>query len=130
MHSAKLESVKQPKALTAKEARQFVLSASPPILRDLLAKATGLEDEARPGHYYNVDIKARSAVLDIITPMMQDAGDLQKLNAENMGEVLALLKEGIVTISEAKELMQILSTKAEMEEIKDLSEKLAELTDG
>ena len=104
----------------------MVLSGSMPIIRELLRKATGeLFDERDPAKgFTGYDLKARDMVISIITPMLQSAGEIQALNAASASEVIQLLKEGKVSFQEAKELMSIVQMQFEMDELRDLANRL------
>lgn len=118
-----------PRKISAKEARQLLLSGSAPILRDVLRLATGeLFDENDPSKgYTDVDQKARATVLNAIIPMMQQAGDVQTLNAKSAQDIIGLLAAGKCSIQEALELMRLVQMQFEMTELKELSDKLDSL---
>ncbi len=114
--------------LNAKEARALILSGSRLVIKDLLTLATGQPNPDVPeGRRIGVDDKARKMVMNAIIPMLQQAGDVQKVEAESTQDVIGLLKEGVVTFVEAKELMQMLSTKSEIDDLKKLLEKMNDL---
>ncbi len=114
--------------MNAKEARQLILSGSSILINDLLVLATGDSNpDTENGRRINVDQKARDAVLNAIIPMLQQAGDVQKVEAESTHDVISLLKDGTVSFAEAKQLMDMLSTKSEIDDLKKLLEKMDEL---
>ena len=115
------------KTTGAKEARAQLLSGSGPIIKSLLRDATGERNEENGG-YYNVDKQARKIVLDAIIPMLQAAGDTQKIEASTAADVVRLLGEGLLTFIEARELMNMLSTKSDIEDMKLLLEKMEALS--
>ncbi len=71
---------------------------------------------------------AQAKIFDALIPVIQSAGDVQKIEAGNTSDVLALLREGIVTFTEARDLMQMLSTKSDIEDMKILLEKMEALS--
>ena len=115
--------------MNAKEARARLLSGSSILINDMLVLATGSPNpEVENGPRINVDPKARVAVFDAIIPMIQQAGDIQKVEAESTQDVIGLIKDGLVTFTEARDLMQMLSTKSDIEDMKVLLEKMGALS--
>jgi len=124
--AAQLKTV-EGKTMNAKEARRFLLSGSAPILRELLREATGMPHDEGDG-YYGINKDSRKVVLDAIIPMLQSAGDIQKIEAECAQDVIGLIKEGLITFTEARDLMQMLSTKSDIEDMKTLLDKMEALS--
>lgn len=100
--------------MNAKEARKLLLSGAAPLLRELLREATGELRKDGQG-YFSIDKKSREVVLAAILPMIQAAGDAQKMEASTTADIIALLKDGAITIQDAKELMGILAVKNNIE---------------
>lgn len=71
---------------------------------------------------------AQAKIFDALIPIIQSSGDIQKIEAESAQDVLGLLKEGIVTFVEARDLMTMLSTKSDIEDMKNLLEKMEALS--
>lgn len=117
------------KKLTAREAREMLLSGCAPIIEDLIICATGKKQKDHPERKrVNVDSKARETVMDAIIPMIQQAGDVQRIRATSTADVLKLIRRGKVTIQEAKELMLIMATDFEVTEIPKMMERIEEIT--
>ena len=118
-------STQQSGKVTAKEARSMLLSKCSPIINDLLLLATG---ESQPNHpdrkNLNVDEGARQQVLDIIAPMMVQAGDTQKIEAGTTAQIINMLSEGNITIQEAKSLMEVINVQTNIESMKELVAKM------
>ena len=71
---------------------------------------------------------AANKVWDSISPMIKRMGEVQVLEAQSTADVIELLGKGKVTITDAKDLMQMLSTKSDIEDVKILLEKVNALT--
>ena len=67
---------------------------------------------------------------EFLKDVIRDAGAAQKINAENTADVINLLSEGKLSISDAKELMNMLSLKSDIEDIKILLQRVNQLTDN
>jgi hypothetical protein len=79
-----------------------------------------------PGHRTQRN-GAQAKIFDALIPIIQSSGDIQKIEAESAQDVIALIKDGLVTFSEARDLMQMLSTKSDIEDMKVLLEKMEAL---
>lgn len=109
----------------------MLLSKCAPIIEDLMLLATGEEQEGdKEGRRINVDKDARKVVIDAIIPMMRSAGDAQKIEAGTTHDVITCLKEGKITFLEAKQLMDMLSIKSDMDDVKKLLEAVNQLNGG
>jgi len=75
----------------------------------------------------NKEINAK--VWDVLSQIILQADDLRKIHATTHTDILKLLRRGKVTISEAKELMEIMKSVFEMEELPKLMEKFGELSE-
>ena len=102
------------KADNAKEMRKQFLSQASGIVGTVLAKARG-----EPVHT-DIDNAAQISIFNAVVPMLQAAGDTQKIEAESTGSIIECLKQGTLTFTEAKELMQMLSVQSDIEDIKKL----------
>ena len=67
---------------------------------------------------------------EFLKDVIRDAGAAQKINAENTADVITLLKDGKLSIGDAKELMNMLSLKSDIEDVKLLLERVNQLTDN
>ncbi len=116
--------------LTAKEARALLLSGCKPMITDLLAMANGDENNEFPERRVNVNIKAREIVLAIIAPMMQAESDMGMVLAESTHDVISLLKSGTISIQDAKDLMNMLSVKSDIDDVKKLIARMDAMENG
>lgn len=102
---------------SASDIRQFVLDAAEPVIKHKIAQATGQESELNLAY---VDPAAVDDVWKLLGPIIQAANDVQVINAKNTADILKLLGSGKLSISEASQLMMILKTQTEIEEVKEL----------
>lgn len=70
--------------------------------------------------------KAKEKIFDALVPVIQQAGDMRAIDASNTADILALLSKGQITLAEAKDLMHIISTKFEIDDLTSLMDKLEE----
>jgi putative heme degradation protein len=103
------------------ELRAEFLTDAQPIMKHVLAIAAGTPSDLLLG---KVDKEAIAQVWKVLEPMLQQAGDIKKLEIKNSGEVLKLVAGGKLTFKEAKELMQLFQAHTEMEELPKLLEAL------
>ena len=70
---------------------------------------------------------------DIYADMVKslvEVGDIQKIEVEASADIIRMLKTGDITIRDAKELMHLLSTQSDIEDVKLLLQKVSQLTGG
>ena len=68
-----------------------------------------------------------------ITKNLVEVGDIQRITANSTADIISMLKNGEITISDAKDLMQLLSTQAEIKSAQKMIEhinKLEGISDG
>jgi len=117
-----------PRMVNAKEVRAMLLSGCTPIIEDVLKLATGDKNKSDPSSpNSNVNDNARKIVMDAIIPMLQSAGDIQKLRATSTGDIFKMLKDEKITISEADHLMSMLHKDFEMNSLPELMERFESL---
>ena len=110
---------------TAIDARKDFLSHSQRVI-SLLGKELNNAE-------FEMSISQRKAVnlmFPIIGTMINGVNDRQQIEAENTKDIIKMLKDGALSIAEAKDLMQMLSVQSDIEDIKQLLEKVNQLTDG
>ena len=94
------------------------------MITDLLAMANGEANDESGGRRLNVDKDARKIVMDAIIPMLQAAGDTQKIEAGTTAQIINMLSEGAITIQEAKSLMEVINVQTNIESMKELVAKM------
>ena len=104
---------------TAAEVRAVLLDAAADIITYKVAMASGQEvPDSIDGRYF--DKEEQQHVWAAIVPMMQQAGDLQKTQAESTQEVIKALSAGKITVNDALKLMDILDKQANIEKVNEL----------
>ena len=74
--------------------------------------------------------QAQKIIWDAVIPMLQQVGDLKKLEATNSKEVIRLLGQGKITVAEAKDLMATFHQQMEIEELPKLTAALEKADTG
>lgn len=69
-----------------------------------------------PEGYDHFHQDALSEILDLVKPMLGKAQETRLINAKTSNEVMKLLARGKVSMSEARELLAVLSSKLKVEE--------------
>jgi len=70
---------------------------------------------------------AINTLLPIVTDLIKQTSDLQKIEAKNASEVIGLVAQGKISLTDASKFMALMQTKVEMEELPKLLEKISEL---
>jgi hypothetical protein len=65
-------------------------------------------------------INAQREIWTAIIPILQQAGDIKKLEAKNSADVIKLVGTGKITVAEAKDLMLLFHQQMEIEEVPKL----------
>ena len=109
--------------MNAKDLRKILLEDAADIVREKVAQAKG---ESGPLGYstHTGQKKEQDKIWEVLVPIIQQAGDSQRIEAESVHDVIGLLKDGTVTFAEGKQLMDMLSTKSDIEDMKKLLEKM------
>lgn len=92
-----------------KEIRKAFLDDSQEVLKELRCRMLGKVGD-NPGADTNLMLK----YYDVISDIIRQADDQQRIDAQNTSDILTLLKRGKISITEAKELMQILVHESEV----------------
>lgn len=103
----------------AKKIRSEFIKDIAPLVKDMVLLARG------KGVVANMDEKARDQVWEVAKQIILQTGDTQELEARNIQDVLNLIAKGKVTPSEAKDLMQLVQSKFEMEEVASIQKMLS-----
>lgn len=67
-------------------------------------------------------------VWEVLSQVILQADDMRKIHARTNADVMKLLRRGKITIVEAERLMSIMQKMFEMEQLPELLEKYAELS--
>ena len=113
------------KDMTIESIRKRFLQDSEEVLNEIRARTLGLKSDN-----VSADAEFLKKYWDAIVPMIHGAGDLKKIEASTTADIITMLKEGEITIRDAKDLMQLLSVQSDIEDIKALLVKVNQLTDG
>ena len=105
----------------AREITDVLLSGAKSLVEHKVRRALGLPSLLDRSY---VDPKEYNDVWEALVPMMQSLTIREKINAENSKQILSLLSKGKINITEAKELMNILKVKSEIEELPKLIDAL------
>ncbi len=112
--------------MNAKQLRQILLNEAEDIVKEKIAQAKGKSGPL--GHTSHTNMKKeQDKIWDVLVPIIQQANDTQRVEAESTHDVIGLLKEGTVSFAEAKDLMHMLSTKSEIDDLKKLLENMDDL---
>ena len=111
-------------AKTPAELRAYFVNKAKPMIDEYIGAALGKSE------LKSTNSDARKETWGLLRDIINSAGNLTKIDAENTKDVIKMLKDGAITIQDAKDLMQMLSTQSDIEDIKVLLEKVNQLTDG
>jgi len=92
------------------DAAEALLESAEQMVRHKVNRALGKPSELDMSA---VDEREHDLLWKTLEPMLQNLSHRSELEVENVKDVMTLLKGGIITISEAKELMLIMKIKAE-----------------
>ena len=112
--------------MNKKEIADAFLERTDDIIEEIHARTMG-EDSPFPEASSAMIMKYFDLYVDM-TKTLVEVGEIQKIEANNTADIIAMLKDGELTIRDAKELMQLLSSKADIESIHALLEKVQQLT--
>ncbi len=116
--------MKENQTETAVKMRGEFLAQSKPLVEAYIAVALG------NGALKTTDKKISDKVFDAVIPMLQKEGDIHRIQAESTADVIKMLRDGLIPISDAKELMNMLSIQSDIEDVKLLLQKVGQLTGG
>lgn len=109
-------------ARTPAQLRAYFVNKAKPMIDEYIGAALG-HSELKSN---NSD--ARKETWGLLRDIINSAGNLHRIEAENTKDVIGMLKEGSISISDAKELMHMLSLQSDIEDVKKLLEKVSLLT--
>ena len=108
--------------MNTKELRAKFLNEMGPFLIDEYTKVIkGI------GTFVSTDNAARKESWDTLKQMMLGVQEAEKITCGTHSEIIQCLKEGVISIKDAKELMSIVQMQFEMTELAELAAKLDEV---
>ena len=117
-----------------KNGKQLEPKSAHDIRQEFLSKSSGILDKMfgvmdDEGNSLNAQ---EAAVIKLMWPtvstLITSSADRQKLDAKSTSDVIGMLREGTLSILEAKDLMSMLSIQSDIEDIKALLVKVNQLT--
>ena len=75
------------------------------------------KDDELPEGYYNYDHKELKYMVELIKPLLKTVTQTRKIDAENTGDIIRMLKTGKVTLTEAHSLMELVGKKEDLDGI-------------
>lgn len=96
---------KQP--ITKELLRQYILIEGANAIRAVSDRAKGKVKQAMD----QSDIKSQDMLFNAVIPILQQAGDLKKIEVTTVKEVVRAISKGEITIVEAKELIKMIKDK-------------------
>ena len=111
---------------TAKEARSKFIEHAVPIMENYILVARGENPTIKSAHGTQSEEKQKR-IFDALMPMLQAAGDAQKIEVGTTASIIEMLKQGTLTFLEAKQLMDMLSIKSDMDDVKKLLEAVNQM---
>lgn len=100
---------------TAADLRKHFMEEYAQDLLDLYGQAALGE-----GTFFKTINEARQGMFSTLQTMLQQAGDLQKLNAQSTKGVIDALSAGKITINDALKMMELLDKQANIEKVNDI----------
>ncbi len=105
--------------MTTKELRaKFLKEMGPYLIEQYTAVIKG------DGNFKSTDNAARKESWDTLKQMMLGVQEAEKITCGTHSEIIQCLKDGVISIKDAKELMSIVQMQFEMTELAELAAKL------
>jgi len=95
------------KPMTKEVLRQYILLEGANAIRAVSDRAKGKIKNAMD----QSDIKSQDMLFNAVMPILQQAGDLRKIEVNTVKEVISAVSKGKITIIEAKELIKMIKDK-------------------
>ena len=109
----------------AREMRTVLIEGALPALEKLMEVFTDDKGE----HQLTSDqADTMNMIWPTLSTMIAKESDYIKIDAKNTSAIIELLAEGKITISDAKDFMNLLSVQSDIEDIKTLLAKVQQLT--
>lgn len=98
-------------SMSAAELKNYFLNAGKPVIDKIIGYATRTDTSTTWNQMY----ENQHLVFKAIMPILQQAQDIQRIEALSIDHVLKLLSSGTIGVDDAVKLMSVLKTKAIME---------------
>ena len=108
--------------ITGKALRSRFLAKAEKIMDLYLDDAINVTAENRTSSK-----ESQKKIFDALIPILQSSGDIQKVEVESTASIIEMLKQGTLTFLEAKQLMDMLSIKSDMDDVKKLLEAVNQM---
>lgn len=92
-----------------------VISTSWEIL-DYRAKIAMGKYDQLPENYIDFNEKEQQKIIELVKPLLSTQALTKKINAETSKDIIKLISKGKISLTEAKELMQLTGARLEVEE--------------
>lgn len=102
-----IEEIMDSEPITKEVLRQYILIEGANAIRAVSDRAKGKQ----PNGMDRCEAAAQNMLFDAVIPILHAAGDLKKIEAGTVKEVLKLIKDGDITMVEAKELIDMIKDK-------------------
>ena len=111
-------------AKTPAELRAYFVNKAKPRMDEYIWSALGTSELSSNNN------DARNETWGLLRDIINSAGNITKLDAENTHDVITMLKDGKISIQDAKALMDMLSIKSDMDDVKKLLEAVTAMNNG
>ena len=112
--------------MNKKEIADEFLLRTEDIIEEIHCRTMG-EESAFPEANLSMLMKYFDIYAEIVKNVTE-VGEIQKIEAETTADIIKMLKDGGITIRDAKDLMSMLSIQSDIEDIKTLLAKVQQLT--
>jgi hypothetical protein len=103
---------------TPSELRDEFIQKAYPIIDEYINAALGTSE------FKATSTDARTQVWDTIKTVILGATTLQKINAESTNNIIQMLANGDISIDQAMKLMSILEKQSNIDDLKEMKDKL------
>ena len=110
---------------TAKDMRHKLIEGALPAMEKLMEVFT---DPSGEYQLTNDQAETMKLIWPTVSAMIVKESDVVKIDAQNTADIITMLKDGKLSILEAKDLMSMLSIQSDIEDIKALLVKVNQLT--
>ena len=86
----------------------------------MLMEEEDLEKAGLPTDYHLLDQGKMNEIVDMVKPLMKTAEQVKKLQAESVRDVVSLLKNGKISVGEARQLMEMMEKKAMLDVLEEM----------
>jgi len=100
-----IQEVIKNKTITKEALRQYLLIEGANAIRAISDRANGVQNNTLNS---SGDKRAQDKLFNAVLPILQQAGDLQKIESETVAEVIKAVAEGNMTIQDAQEMIKVI----------------------